>query len=235
MSDSLLSLADVKASLGLGGGGSGGVTQLVAGTNVTLSPAGGTGVVTVHATGGAGGGGFTGVSGNSGVTGATVVGFSGSQSGATITVPLATLPAGLTNGSVYYVKVWANIALKISASNSLAHYTFTPQLAGCISDGSTFNSTNNIVTGNSSTSLTNVWVSETSQQYYNVLANNLQTFSPVVLEGYYTATDGNINIDTIVNASTGNASTAKWDASSGGGLSTISLSAIWSEITTYAP
>jgi hypothetical protein len=37
------------------GGGGGGVTQLVAGTNVTLSPAGGTGVVTVNATGGGGG------------------------------------------------------------------------------------------------------------------------------------------------------------------------------------
>jgi hypothetical protein len=35
-----------------GGGGGGGVTQLVAGTNVTLSPAGGTGVVTINATGG---------------------------------------------------------------------------------------------------------------------------------------------------------------------------------------
>ena len=233
MSDSLLSLADVKASLGLGGGGSGGVTQLVAGTNVTLSPAGGTGVVTVNATGGAGGGGFTGVSASSGA--GTVTAFTGSQSGATITVPLASIPAGLTNGSKYYVKVWANIALNITASNSLANYTFTPQLAGCVSDGSTFNSTNNIVTGNSSTALTNVWVSQTSQQYFSVLPQNLQTFDPVVLEGYYTATDGNINIDTIVNASTGNASTAKWDASTGGGLSTIALSAIWSEITTYSP
>jgi hypothetical protein len=40
---------------GGGGGGGGGVTQLVAGTNVTLSPAGGTGVVTINATGGGGG------------------------------------------------------------------------------------------------------------------------------------------------------------------------------------
>jgi hypothetical protein len=35
-----------------GGGGGGGVTQLVAGSNITLSPAGGTGVVTVTAAGG---------------------------------------------------------------------------------------------------------------------------------------------------------------------------------------
>jgi hypothetical protein len=233
MSDSLLSLADVKASLGLGGGGSGGVTQLVAGTNVTLSPAGGTGVVTVNASGGAGGGGFSGVSSSSGA--GTVVAFSGTQSGATITVPLARIPAGLTSGSKYYVKVWANITLKISASNSLSHYTFTPQLAGCVSDGSTFNSTNNIVVGNSSTTLTNVWVSQTSQQYFSTLAQNLQAFSPVVLEGYYTATDGNINIDTVLTASVSNASAAHWDASTGGGLSTIALSAIWSNITTYSP
>ncbi len=38
------------------GGGGGGVTQIVAGTNVTISPAGGTGVVTINASGGGGGG-----------------------------------------------------------------------------------------------------------------------------------------------------------------------------------
>lgn len=37
-------------------GGSSGVSQIVAGTNVTISPAGGTGVVTINATGGGGGG-----------------------------------------------------------------------------------------------------------------------------------------------------------------------------------
>ena len=41
------------------GGGGGGVSQIVAGTNVTISPAGGTGVVTINATGGGGGGGGT--------------------------------------------------------------------------------------------------------------------------------------------------------------------------------
>lgn len=39
----------------VGGGGGGGVTQLLAGTNITLSPAGGTGEVTINATGGGGG------------------------------------------------------------------------------------------------------------------------------------------------------------------------------------
>jgi hypothetical protein len=42
----------------------GGVTQIVAGTNVTISPAGGTGVVTINATGGGGGGAGTVNSGN---------------------------------------------------------------------------------------------------------------------------------------------------------------------------
>jgi hypothetical protein len=37
------------------GAGGGGVTQIVAGTNVTISPAGGTGVVTINSTGGGGG------------------------------------------------------------------------------------------------------------------------------------------------------------------------------------
>ena len=39
------------------GGGASGVSQIVAGTNVTISPAGGTGVVTINATGGGGGSG----------------------------------------------------------------------------------------------------------------------------------------------------------------------------------
>lgn len=38
------------------GGGGGGVTQIIAGTNVTISPAGGTGVVTINSSGGGGGG-----------------------------------------------------------------------------------------------------------------------------------------------------------------------------------
>jgi len=37
-----------------GGSGGSGVTQIVAGTNVTISPSGGTGVVTVNSTAGGG-------------------------------------------------------------------------------------------------------------------------------------------------------------------------------------
>jgi hypothetical protein len=39
-----------------GSGGGGGVSQIIAGTNVTISPTGGTGIVTINATGGSGGG-----------------------------------------------------------------------------------------------------------------------------------------------------------------------------------
>ena len=41
--------------LSVSGGGSSGVSQIVAGTNVTISPIGGTGVVTINSTGGGGG------------------------------------------------------------------------------------------------------------------------------------------------------------------------------------
>jgi hypothetical protein len=46
---------------------SGGVTQIVAGSNVTISPAGGTGVVTISASGGGGGGGVTSIQANNGL------------------------------------------------------------------------------------------------------------------------------------------------------------------------
>lgn len=39
----------VTAAFALNGGGSGGVTQIVAGTNITISPPGGTGIVTINA------------------------------------------------------------------------------------------------------------------------------------------------------------------------------------------
>lgn len=48
----LIEIVDLYKSGSLGGG----VSQIVAGTNVTISPAGGTGVVTINATGGGGGG-----------------------------------------------------------------------------------------------------------------------------------------------------------------------------------
>jgi hypothetical protein len=42
--------------LSVSGGGGGGVTQIVAGSNITISPAGGTGAVTINSTGGGTGG-----------------------------------------------------------------------------------------------------------------------------------------------------------------------------------
>ena len=42
-----------------GGGGGSGVSQIIAGTNITISPAGGTGVVTINSSGGGGGGGHS--------------------------------------------------------------------------------------------------------------------------------------------------------------------------------
>jgi len=46
-----------------GTGGSGGVTQIIAGTNITISPVGGTGAVTINASGGGGSSGFQSPSG----------------------------------------------------------------------------------------------------------------------------------------------------------------------------
>ena len=72
------------------GGGVSGVTQIVAGTNVTISPAGGTGVVTINATGGGGGGGGTVTS-----VAALTLGTSGTDLSSTVanstTTPVITL------------------------------------------------------------------------------------------------------------------------------------------------
>ena len=54
-----------------GGSGGSGVTQIVAGTNVTISPSGGTGVVTVNSTAG-GGGTVTSVASGTGLTGGPI-------------------------------------------------------------------------------------------------------------------------------------------------------------------
>ena len=68
LKDQKLYSADVDGTVFelTGGGGSGGVTKLVAGANVTLSPPEGTGEVTISATGG-GSGGVTSVNGETGV------------------------------------------------------------------------------------------------------------------------------------------------------------------------
>jgi hypothetical protein len=48
----ILGISDVSASIAAASGGGGGVTSIIAGTNVTISPVGGTGAVTVNSTGG---------------------------------------------------------------------------------------------------------------------------------------------------------------------------------------
>jgi hypothetical protein len=73
----------IPASL-IAGSGIAGVSQIVAGTNVTISPTSGVGVVTINATGGGGGGGVTQITAGpniavspSGGTGNVTVGFDG--------------------------------------------------------------------------------------------------------------------------------------------------------------
>jgi hypothetical protein len=73
------------------GSGSGGVTQIVAGTNVTISPTGGTGVVTVNATGGGG-------SSDPTVIDLTASPYNASPYGATTTT--GTFSASATSGTV---------------------------------------------------------------------------------------------------------------------------------------
>lgn len=77
-----------------------GVTQIVAGTNVTVSPAGGTGVVTVNSTGGGGGGTITAVVAGTGLSGG---GSSGSVT--------------LTNAGVTQLTAGTNITLSGSTGN----------------------------------------------------------------------------------------------------------------------
>lgn len=95
----------------ISGGGGGGVTQILAGTNITVSPVGGTGVVTVNSTGG--GNNYATVANNAGNTTVTadadnyslgitvggaartsiiILATTGAAAGDTITLPI-TLPA----------------------------------------------------------------------------------------------------------------------------------------------
>ena len=100
-----------------GTGGTSVVTQIVAGTNVTLSPSGGTGVVTINASGGGGGGGTTtyavtannsgaGAASGSTFNGASPMIWSYNTFGAAPTIgsssitTLGTISTGVWNGSV---------------------------------------------------------------------------------------------------------------------------------------
>jgi hypothetical protein len=75
----------------------GGVSQIVAGSNITISPAGGTGVVTINATTGGGGGGLTGLQ--------EIDDISGSFNGTTVSFPITItggqpIPAGPGTGQL---------------------------------------------------------------------------------------------------------------------------------------
>ena len=74
-----------------GGGGGGGVTQIIAGTNVSISPAGGTGAVTINSSGAGGSFPFSGsaqITGSLGVTGSINGVFIG-RGGGNVTSSLA--------------------------------------------------------------------------------------------------------------------------------------------------
>jgi hypothetical protein len=92
----------------------GGVTQIIAGTNVTISPAGGTGAVTINSTGGGGGGStfpYTGsaiISGSLIVTGSTFV--SGGISTQYIDFDINVVPA-FSTGRVNWVDDTKTIAI----------------------------------------------------------------------------------------------------------------------------
>ena len=78
------------------GSSTGGVSQIVAGTNVTISPTGGTGVVTINATGGGSGGGtVTSVATGTGLSGGPIT-SSGTISLANTTV----VPGSYTNANI---------------------------------------------------------------------------------------------------------------------------------------
>jgi len=97
----------------------GGVTQIIAGTNVSISPAGGTGAVTISSTGGGGGGStfpYTGsaiISGSLIVTGSTAV--SGGISTQYIDFDINTVPA-FSTGRVNWVDDTKTIAIDTELS-----------------------------------------------------------------------------------------------------------------------
>jgi hypothetical protein len=130
-----------------GGGGVSGVSQIVAGTGVTISPVGGTGVVTINSTGGGGGSGtVTNVS-------ALTIGTAGTNLSSTVTnsttTPVITLnvpTASATNRGALSSADWSTfnakqeaITLTTTGSSGAATLVGTtlniPQYAGGISDG----------------------------------------------------------------------------------------------------
>ena len=130
-----------------GGGGVSGVSQIVAGTGVTISPVGGTGVVTINSTGGGGGSGtVTNVS-------ALTIGTAGTNLSSTVanstTTPVITLnvpTASATNRGALSSADWSTfnakqeaITLTTTGTSGAATLVGTtlniPQYAGGVTDG----------------------------------------------------------------------------------------------------
>jgi hypothetical protein len=130
-----------------GGGGVSGVSQIVAGTGVTISPVGGTGVVTINSTGGGGGSGtVTNVS-------ALTIGTAGTDLSSTVanstTTPVITLnvpTASATNRGALSSADWSTfnakqgaITLTTTGTSGAATLVGTtlniPQYAGGVPDG----------------------------------------------------------------------------------------------------
>ena len=100
-----------------GGSGGSGVTQIVAGTNVTISPSGGTGVVTVNSTAGGGGTGtVTSVASGTGLTGGPIT-TSGTLSIASTGVSAASYG---TTSSVPTIAVNAQGQITSASNTSIA-------------------------------------------------------------------------------------------------------------------
>jgi hypothetical protein len=104
-------------------GTSGGVTQIVAGSNVTISPAGGTGAVTINAITGGGGGGLTGLQEIDDIS----AGFNGSAVTFLLQAAGSNLPAGTSTSQLILVVGGAvqNPGVAFSFDSVTSQVTFT--------------------------------------------------------------------------------------------------------------